>query len=63
MEEKNKRGENMSAISMKLLLEAGDPFGHQTNKWIPKMKPYIFGRETIFTIDLQQTVGMFSGSV
>lgn len=50
----------MSAISMKLLLEAGVHFGHQTNKWNPKMKPYIFGaRNNIYIIDLQQTVGMF----
>jgi small subunit ribosomal protein S2 len=50
----------MSAISMKLLLEAGVHFGHQTNKWNPKMKPYIFGaRNNIYIIDLQQTVGLF----
>jgi small subunit ribosomal protein S2 len=50
----------MSVISMKLLLEAGVHFGHQTNKWNPKMKPYIFGaRNNIYIIDLQQTVGMF----
>ena len=50
----------MSAISMKLLLEAGVHFGHQTNKWNPKMKQYIFGaRNNIYIIDLQQTVGMF----
>ncbi len=50
----------MSAISMKMLLEAGVHFGHQTNKWNPKMKPYIFGaRNNIYIIDLQQTVGMF----
>ena len=47
----------MSAISMKLLLEAGVHFGHQTNKWNPKMKPYIFGASNnIYIIDLQQTV-------
>jgi small subunit ribosomal protein S2 len=50
----------MASISMKLLLEAGVHFGHQTNKWNPKMKPYIFGaRNGIYIIDLQQTVGMF----
>ena len=50
----------MSVISMKLLLEAGVHFGHQTNKWNPKMKPYIFGaRNNIYIIDLKQTVGMF----
>jgi len=50
----------MASISMKLLLEAGVHFGHQTNKWNPKMKPFIFGaRNGIYIIDLQQTVGMF----
>ena len=50
----------MANISMKALLEAGVPFGHQTNKWNPKMKPYIFGaRNGIYIIDLQQTVGLF----
>jgi small subunit ribosomal protein S2 len=61
---KNKTKEkNMSAISMKLLLEAGVHFGHQTNKWNPKMKPYIFGaRNNIYIIDLQQTVGLFQAA-
>ena len=50
----------MASISMKLLLEAGVHFGHQTNKWNTNMKPYIFGaRNGIYIIDLQQTVGMF----
>ena len=50
----------MANISMKLLLEAGVHFGHQTNKWNPKMKPYIFGaRNNIYIIDLQQTVELF----
>jgi small subunit ribosomal protein S2 len=50
----------MASISMKALLEAGVHFGHQTNKWNPKMKPYIFGaRNGIYIIDLQQTVGFF----
>jgi len=50
----------MANISMKLLLEAGVHFGHQTNKWNPKMKTYIFGaRNGIYIIDLQQTVGLF----
>ncbi len=44
-------------ISMKLLLEAGAHFGHQTKRWNPKMKPYIFGaRNGIYIIDLQKTV-------
>lgn len=50
----------MSEISMKQLLEAGVHFGHQTSRWNPKMKPYIFGaRNGIHIIDLQQTVTMF----
>ncbi len=53
----------MASISMKLLLEAGVHFGHQTNKWNPKMKPFIFGaRNGIYIIDLQQTVGMFQAA-
>src|ERR1044072_5531517 len=49
----------MSDISMKQLLEAGVHFGHQTSRWNPKMKPYIFGaRNGIHIIDLQQTVTM-----
>ena len=51
----------MAEISMRELLEAGVHFGHQTNRWNPKMKPYIFGaRNGIYIIDLQQTVQMFS---
>ena len=50
----------MSQVSMKMLLESGVHFGHQTNRWNPKMKPYIFGaRNGIYIIDLQQTVQMF----
>ena len=50
----------MTDISMKQLLEAGVHFGHQTSRWNPKMKPYIFGaRNGIHIIDLQQTVSMF----
>jgi len=45
---------------MKELLEAGVHFGHQTKRWNPKMKPFIFGaRNGIYIIDLQKTVGMF----
>ncbi len=48
-----------SAISMKQLLEAGVHFGHQTKRWNPKMKPYIFGaRNGIYIIDLQKTVNL-----
>ncbi|WP_164215482.1 30S ribosomal protein S2 [Virgibacillus sp. YIM 98842] len=47
----------MSAISMKQLLEAGVHFGHQTRRWNPKMKKYIFTeRNGIYIIDLQKTV-------
>ncbi|UCD86314.1 MAG: 30S ribosomal protein S2 [Desulfobacterales bacterium] len=50
----------MSYVTMKELLEAGVHFGHQTRRWNPKMKPYIFGaRNGIYIIDLQQTVRMF----
>jgi len=50
----------MTEISMKQLLEAGVHFGHQTSRWNPKMRPYIFGaRNGIHIIDLQQTVKMF----
>jgi small subunit ribosomal protein S2 len=45
---------------MKQLLEAGVHFGHQTSRWNPKMKPYIFGaRNGIYIIDLQRTVKLF----
>jgi len=45
---------------MKQLLEAGVHFGHQTKRWNPKMKPYIFGdRSGIYIIDLQKTVTLF----
>ena len=47
-----------SPVSMKALLEAGVHFGHQTRRWNPKMRPYIFSeRNGIHIIDLQQTVG------
>jgi len=50
----------MAVISMKQLLEAGVHFGHQTRRWNPKMKPYIFtARNGIYIIDLQQTLQMF----
>jgi small subunit ribosomal protein S2 len=48
---------HMSVISMKQLLEAGVHFGHQTRRWNPKMKKYIFvERNGIYIIDLQKTV-------
>ncbi|MCU0563214.1 MAG: 30S ribosomal protein S2 [Desulfobacterales bacterium] len=50
----------MAYVSMKELLEAGVHFGHQTKRWNPKMKAYIFGaRNGIYIIDLQKTVKMF----
>lgn len=49
----------MSIVSMKQLLEAGVHFGHQTRRWNPKMKPFIFTeRNGIYIIDLQKTVKM-----
>jgi len=52
-----RRKRNMSVISMKQLLEAGVHFGHQTRRWNPKMKKYIFTeRNGIYIIDLQKTV-------
>src|ERR1700752_1910867 len=50
----------MTEVSMKQLLEAGVHFGHQTSRWNPKMRPFIFGaRNGIYIIDLQQTVKLF----
>jgi len=47
-------------VTMKELLEAGVHFGHQTRRWNPRMKPYIFGkRNGIYIIDLQKTVRLF----
>jgi small subunit ribosomal protein S2 len=50
----------LPSISMKELLEAGVHFGHQTKRWNPKMKEYIFGeRNGIYIIDLQKTLKLF----
>jgi small subunit ribosomal protein S2 len=50
----------MAQITMKQMLEAGVHFGHQTKRWNPKMKPYIFGaRNGIYIVDLQKTVRYF----
>ena len=47
----------MTKVSIKTLLEAGAHFGHQTRRWNPKMKPYIFGsRGDIYILDLKQTL-------
>ena len=54
---KNIGGIHMGVVSMKQLLECGVHFGHQTRRWNPKMKPYIFTeRNGIYIIDLQKTV-------
>jgi len=51
----------MAVVSMKALLESGVHFGHRTNKWDPRMKPYIFTeRNGIHIIDLQQTVKLLN---
>jgi len=50
----------LATITMKELLEAGVHFGHQTKRWNPKMKEYIFGeRNGIYIVDLQKTLKMF----
>ncbi len=52
--------QNTQQVSMAALLEAGAHFGHQTHRWNPKMKPYIFGeRNGIHILDLSQTVPLF----
>ncbi len=49
----------MPVASMIELLEAGVHFGHQTQRWNPKMKPYIYGsRNGIYVIDLRKTTDM-----
>ena len=51
------QGDTLANITMKELLEAGVHFGHQTKRWNPKMKEYIFGeRNGIYIIDLQKTL-------
>ena len=53
----------MSEITMKNLLESGVHFGHQPNRWNPKMKPYIYGaRSGIYIIDLQKTLTGFQAA-
>ena len=54
----------MSAISIRDLLEAGVHFGHQTARWNPKMKNYIFGaRNGIHILDLQKTLPLFESAI
>jgi len=51
-------------VTMKELLEAGVHFGHQTKRWNPKMKEYIFGqRNGIYIIDLQKTIKIFKDAL
>lgn len=53
----------MAKMSMRALLEAGVHFGHQTNRWNPKMQPYIYGaRNGIYIIDLAKTVKLFDAA-
>ncbi|WP_370297638.1 30S ribosomal protein S2, partial [Qipengyuania mesophila] len=48
-------------VTMQQLIEAGAHFGHQTHRWTPRMKPYIFGaRNGIPIIDLSQTVPLMA---
>jgi small subunit ribosomal protein S2 len=50
-----------TVVTMQQLLEAGAHFGHQTHRWNPRMKPYIFGdRNGVHIIDLSQTVPLFA---
>lgn len=55
---------NMAQLSMKELLESGVHFGHQTRRWNPKMKRYIYGaRNGIYIIDLHQTIKLFEDAL
>jgi small subunit ribosomal protein S2 len=57
MSETQEAQQGATGITMRQMLEAGVHFGHQTKRWNPKMKPYIFGaRNGIYIIDLQKTV-------
>jgi small subunit ribosomal protein S2 len=54
----------MPEFTMRQLLEAGVHFGHQTRRWNPKMRPYLFGtRNGVHIIDLQQTVPMLNAAL
>ncbi|MBS1706088.1 MAG: 30S ribosomal protein S2 [Armatimonadetes bacterium] len=54
----------MAQLSMKELLEAGVHFGHQTRRWNPKMKRYIYGaRNGIYILDLHQTIKLFEDAL
>ena len=57
----NEQVQSELPITMRQLLEAGVHFGHQTKRWNPKMRPFIFGaRNGIHIIDLQHTVKLFN---
>src|SRR5215207_4847784 len=57
------KGTRVAVVTMKQLLEAGVHFGHQTRRWNPKMKRFIFGeRNGIYIIDLQQTLARIETS-
>ena len=50
----------MAKVTIRELLEAGVHFGHQTQRWNPKMRPYIYGqRDGIYIINLQRTAKLF----
>ena len=52
--------EELPAVSLRQMIDAGVHFGHQTNRWNPRMAPYIYGaRNGIHIIDLDQTVRLF----
>jgi small subunit ribosomal protein S2 len=54
---KDREAKELAVVSMKQLLECGVHFGHQTRRWNPKMKPYIFTeRNGVYIVDLQKTV-------
>src|SRR5256714_13372358 len=56
-------GAAVAVVSMKQLLEAGVHFGHQTRRWNPKMKRFIFGeRNGIYIVDLHQTLDRIDGA-
>lgn len=56
-------GKQMPVISLREMLEAGVHFGHQTRRWNPKMKPYIFGeRNGVHILDLQKTQALFEAA-
>src|SRR5204863_4139535 len=58
------RGETMSTVTMRQMLEAGVHFGHQTRFWNPKMAPFIFGhRNKIHIINLEKTLPMFQDAM